>query len=74
MVFYHITTCNIFNNYIYKLIYEYTIIAYYNNIRNIDTEVIGVMNNCPDGNIINNLLGNYKSVEFTEFLKKDITI
>lgn len=46
--------------YIYKLIYEYTIIAYYNNIRNIDTEVIGVMNNCPDGNIINNLLGNYK--------------
>jgi len=46
--------------YTYLLEYEYSIIAYYLNIKNINNEIITIFNNCYDGNNINNLLINMK--------------
>ena len=44
--------------YTYKLVYEYTIIAYYNNIRNINNESIQILNS--NTSVYNNLLQNMK--------------
>lgn len=46
--------------YKYKLYYEYTIIAGYNNIKNINDEVITILNNTTDSHIYNNLFSNMK--------------
>jgi tetratricopeptide (TPR) repeat protein len=46
--------------YKYKLYYEYTIIAGYNNIKNINDEVITILNNTSDSHIYNNLFSNMK--------------
>lgn len=47
--------------YTYKLFYEYTIIAYYLQIKNIDNEVMTILNtNNIDENIYNNILNNFK--------------
>ena len=46
--------------YKYKLYYEYTIIAAYNNIKNINDEVIEVLNNTSDSHFYNNLFSNMK--------------
>lgn len=49
--------------YIYKCDYEYTIIAYYienKNITSIRQSIINVLNNCSNGFIISNLLKNIK--------------
>ena len=46
--------------YTYKLFYEYTIIAAYNGITNIDNEVVKVFNHCGDYNIVSNILSNMK--------------
>jgi tetratricopeptide (TPR) repeat protein len=42
--------------YTYKLYYEYTIFSSYIGEKNINNEIIHVLNNCKDGNIINNVL------------------
>jgi len=46
--------------YKYKLYYEYTIIAAYNNIKNINDEVIEVLNNTSNSHFYNNLFSNMK--------------
>lgn len=47
--------------YLYKIYLEYTIFAYYCGIRNINDEVIQILNNCyNDGGELNNLLLNMK--------------
>jgi tetratricopeptide (TPR) repeat protein len=46
--------------YLYKIYFEYSIIASYNNIKNIDKEAIILFNNCPNGSELNNLLSNMK--------------
>lgn len=46
--------------YSYKLFYEFTIIAFYNKICNINDEIIQVLNNSNDNLINNNLLSNIK--------------
>jgi len=46
--------------YSHKLYYEYTIIAFYNNIKNINHEIINVLNHSNDNTINNNVLQNLK--------------
>jgi tetratricopeptide (TPR) repeat protein len=46
--------------YTYKLEYEYSIIACYNNVKNIDKQIICIMNNTDDQSIRNNVLSNMK--------------
>jgi len=46
--------------YTYKLEYEYSIIANYINVTNINDQVVTVLNNSTDHNIINNVLSNMK--------------
>ena len=46
--------------YTYKLYYEYTIIACYVGIKNINDQVISILNVCRDGNYIRNLFYNMK--------------
>jgi tetratricopeptide (TPR) repeat protein len=49
-----------YNVYTYKIYLEYTIIAYYLGIKNINNEIIIVLNNCDDHNEINMLFSNMK--------------
>ena len=54
-------TINIENNfYEWQLDYEYSILAYYIGIRNINAQVITILNKCPDASIIASLLSNMK--------------
>lgn len=46
--------------YTYKLFYEYSIIAYYNKINNINNEIISILNNSNNQIINQNLLSNIK--------------
>jgi hypothetical protein len=46
--------------YKFKFDYEYSIIAFYLNIKNVNNEIINVFNHCYDSNIINNVLTNMK--------------
>jgi len=46
--------------YLYKIYYEYTIFAGYNNITNIDKEIITVFNNSNNGSELDNILSNMK--------------
>jgi tetratricopeptide (TPR) repeat protein len=46
--------------YKFKLYYEYTIIAAYNGIKNINDEIINILNFCNNDNDIDNLLSNMK--------------
>lgn len=55
--------------YSYKLHYEYTIIAAYIGIKNINDEIITILNNCNDENIKNNLFTNMKF--YKNILKHD---
>jgi tetratricopeptide (TPR) repeat protein len=48
------------NIYTYEIDYEYTIIACYLGIKNIDKEIVKVLNCCKNNDIINNLLSNMK--------------
>ena len=54
--------------YSFQLIYEFTIIALYVGIKNINSEVVTILNNCPHQHIISNLFSNMK------FYKDVITI
>ena len=60
--------------YTYKIYYEYTIIACYNGIKNINNEVIKVLNNSKDINETNNLLSNMKFYKDILTQKSKITI
>ena len=46
--------------YTYKLYYEYTIFSSYLGVKNINDEVVAVLNNCKNNNITRNLLCNMK--------------
>ena len=46
--------------YLYKIYYEYTIFAGYNNITNIDKEIITIFNNSSDTPELDNILSNMK--------------
>lgn len=58
--------------YTYKLDYEYTIIAAYVGIKNINNEIITIMNACNDDSIKDNLLRNMKFYKY--ILKSSHTI
>jgi len=53
--------------YTYKLYYEYSVFAYYLNIKNINDEIIEILNNSNDTQINNNLMNNLKF--YKNFLK-----
>ena len=46
--------------YTYKCAYEYFIIAYYSQIKNINDELITIFNNCSDETLFRNVLSNMK--------------
>ena len=46
--------------YTYKIDFEFTIIGCYLGVKNINDEVVNILNNCGDGNMIDNLLRNMK--------------
>lgn len=46
--------------YTYKLDYEYTIVASYTGVNNIDNEVVSIFNNCDEQWLLDNLLSNMK--------------
>ena len=50
----------VLDSYIWALDYEYIITAYYNNIKNIDSNIINVLNNCPKQDLVNLTLSNIK--------------
>ena len=50
--------------YTYNIYYEYTIFAYYLGIRNINNDVIRVLNNCDNNSIVSSLLRNMKFYKF----------
>ena len=50
--------------YTYKCAYEYFIIAYYSQIKNINDELITIFNNCTDESLIRNVLQNMKFYTF----------
>ena len=50
--------------YTYNIYYEYTIFAYYLGIRNINNEVVRVLNNCDNNSTISCLLRNMKFYKF----------
>ena len=58
--------------YTYKLDYEYTIFASYNNIYNVNDALISVFNYCKDYNVISNTLCNMKF--YKDILKSNKTI
>jgi hypothetical protein len=60
--------------YTHKIYYEYTIIACYNGIKNINYEVIKVLNNSKDINETNNLLSNMKFYKDVLTQQSKITI
>jgi tetratricopeptide (TPR) repeat protein len=46
--------------YTYKIYYEYSVAAYYLGVKNINYEIVQILNNSNDGNMNNNLLQNMK--------------
>jgi hypothetical protein len=46
--------------YSFHILYEFTIIALYVGIKNINKEVVAILNNCPHHHIVNNLFSNMK--------------
>ena len=58
------------DTYLYKIYYEYSIIAAYNNIKNIDNEIIKVFNNSSNQLELNNILSNMKF--YKQILQKKI--
>jgi hypothetical protein len=50
----------LFPAYEWQLEYEYSILAYYIGIRNINDAVVAILNKCPDASIITSLLSNMK--------------
>lgn len=46
--------------YRYKLYYEFIVFAYYINIRNVNNELILLLNNCNDSQIIKSAMSNFK--------------
>jgi tetratricopeptide (TPR) repeat protein len=58
--------------YTYKLEYEYSIFSCYNGIKNINNQVVIVLNNTNDENISNNVLSNLKFYKDILTTKKNI--
>jgi hypothetical protein len=58
--------------YNYKLTYEYTILAAYTGVKNINNECVKLLNNCLDKNISYNLLSNLKF--YKNIWQRDTTI
>jgi len=58
--------------YTYKLEYEYSIISCYNGVKNINEQVVTILNKTNDGNISNNLLSNMKFYKDILTPKKNI--
>ena len=50
--------------YTYKIDYEYSIIAYYVGIKNINNEIINILNHSNDSNIVSLLLSNMKFYKY----------
>jgi tetratricopeptide (TPR) repeat protein len=46
--------------YSFQILYEYTIIALYVGIKNINNEVVTILNNCPHQHVVYNLFSNMK--------------
>ena len=46
--------------YSFQIVYEYTIIALYVGITNINNEIVTILNNCPHNHLVSNLFSNMK--------------
>jgi len=46
--------------YSFQILYEFSIIALYVGIKNINNEVVSIFNNCPHNHVLNNLFSNMK--------------
>ena len=51
---------SLYANYYWQLEYEYSVFAYYIGIKNINNQLITIMNNCNNQSIIKNVLSNMK--------------
>jgi tetratricopeptide (TPR) repeat protein len=60
-----------YNEYLWKLAYEYCVFAYYTGVRNINDQVVTILNNCGDSALINSVLSNMKF--YTHVLKAEKT-
>ena len=58
--------------YTYKIDYEYSIFAFYNNVKNISNQIINVLNNSRDGSTNNNLFSNMKFYKYVLSASKKI--
>jgi tetratricopeptide (TPR) repeat protein len=47
-----------YSEYLWKLVYEYSIFSYYTGIRNINQQIVTILNKCDDSNLINSILSN----------------
>jgi tetratricopeptide (TPR) repeat protein len=47
-------------DYLWQLAYEYSIIAYYVGLRTINTQVVTILNNCPDESLCKSVMTNMK--------------
>lgn len=56
--------------YTYKICFEFSIIAAYIGIKNINNEIVQVLNNCTESDLINNLFKNLKFYDTTLKQKK----
>ena len=56
--------------YTYKMFYEYSIISAYNGVKDINYEVVQIMNSCPYDHLIRNLLKNTQHLYQTCIRKK----
>lgn len=60
--------------YTYKIDYEYTIFAFYNNVKNISDQIIKVLNNSRDSSVNSNLITNFKFYKNVLSASKKITL
>ena len=60
--------------YSYKLYYEYMILAYYNNIKNVNNEMVYVLNNCQHASFSHSSLRNFKFYAKSLFCQKKICL
>jgi hypothetical protein len=60
-----------YSQYLWKLAYEYSVFAYYTGVRNINNQVVSILNNCDSSSLINSVLSNMKF--YPDILNSDKT-
>jgi tetratricopeptide (TPR) repeat protein len=49
-----------YSDYLWRLEYEYSVFAYYTGVKNINQQIVSILNNCDEYSIITSLLSNMK--------------